>query len=268
MRVLRLITFAILSAVVAAGSAYFLVVRPRVRGWGVDPADNELDIPGDDLVPDATGVETRGVIIGAKPDDIWPWLIQMGYGRAGWYSYDALDMKGSSAERILPEFQAIAPGEVMPTHPGGGFLVKVVEPGRALVLYSDTELVRAQQAAAQAAGIGDEMPTPGLKATDAALSASFPEFAASWAFYLQPIADEETRLVERFRIRTPGSGPAKAVLGEVMGTGIVLMSRKQLLGIKARVEGTIHGTPPAEPDSVLEVLDLSEREPAPEAAQP
>jgi hypothetical protein len=257
MRVLRLILLAILSALVAAGSAYFLVVRPRVRGWGLDPADAELDIPGDELVPEATAVETRGVIIEAEPHDIWPWLIQMGFGRAGWYSFDALDMKGASAERILPEFQHIAPGEVMPTHPTGGFVVKVVEPSRALVLYSDTELVRAQQAAGQAAGQADEMPTAGLKAADMMLTASYPEFAASWAFFLQPIADEKTRLIERFRIRTPGSGPARAVLGEVMGTGVVLMTRKQLLGIKARVEGTLHGTPPAaDTDSMLEALEV------------
>ena len=172
-----------------------------------------------------------------------------------------MHMKGTSAERILPEFQHVAPGETMPTHAGGGFMVKIVEPSRALVLYSDTELVRAQQAAAQAAGQADELSTAGLKGSDAMERASYPEFAASLAFFLQPIADEKTRLIERFRVRTPGSGPARAVLGEVMGTGIVLMSRKQLLGIKARVEGTLHGaTPPPEPDSVLEVLDIEQEQ--------
>jgi hypothetical protein len=125
----------------------------------------------------------------------------------------------------------------MPTHPGGGFLVKVVEPEKALVLYTDTAIVREQAGKAEAEGT-DELPTPGLKASGAMLNASFPEFAASWAFYLRPTEDGQTRLVERFRAQTPGSGPARAVLGEIMGTGIVLMTRKQLLGIKARVEGT------------------------------
>jgi hypothetical protein len=67
-------------------------------------------------------------------------------------------------------------------------------------------------------------------------SSSFPEFAASWAFYLKSTDDGKTRLIERFRARTPGSGPATAVLGEVMGTGIILMTRKQMLGIKERAE--------------------------------
>lgn len=255
MRALRVFMLALLSAIAAAGAAYFLVVRPRVRGWGLDPAEAELEIPGDELVPNASAVETRGVTIDAEPHDIWPWLVQMGYGRAGWYSYDALDMKGASADAVLPQFQHIAPGEVMPTHPGGGFLVKVVEPSRALVLYSDTDLLRSQQAAAQSAGT-DELPTVGLKASDAMLSASFPEFAASWAFFLEPLGTGQTRLIERFRIRTPGSGPALAVLGEIMGTGLVLMTRKQLLGIKARVERALAGsTATDDGTSVLDVLE-------------
>jgi hypothetical protein len=265
MRALRVFLLALVSAIVAAGAAYFLVLRPRVRGWGLDPGEAELEIPGDELVVNASAVETRGVTIDAEPHDIWPWLVQMGFGRAGWYSYDALDMKGASAHEVLPAFQHIAPGEVMPTHPGGGFLVKVVEPSRALVLYSDTELVRSQQAAAQAAGKA-ELPTVGLQASDALLSASYPEFAASWAFFLQPLEAGRTRLIERFRIRTPGSGPALAVLGEIMGTGIVLMTRKQLLGIKARVEGTLgRNDGPAAEDGIRDILEMP-AEPALSAA--
>ena len=125
----------------------------------------------------------------------------------------------------------------MPTHPGGGFKVEVVEPDRALVLYIDTELVREQQKQAEFEG-KTELPTAGLKATGALGATAFPEFAASWAFYLRPTDDGKTRLIERFRAKTPGAGPASAVLGEIMGTGIVLMTRKQMLSIKERVEGT------------------------------
>ena len=65
---------------------------------------------------------------------------------------------------------------------------------------------------------------------------SFPEFAVSWTFYLKRADDGATRLIERFRAKTPGNAAARAVLGEIMGTGIVLMTRKQMLGIKERVE--------------------------------
>jgi proline iminopeptidase len=237
MRVIRALFLFALSTVLATLMAYFLVIRPRLREWGADPHEAALPIPGDDLVPQPTATETRGITIDAPVSKVWPWLVQMGYERAGWYSYDALDNKGPSADRILPEFQTLSVGDIMPTHPGGGFRVEVVEPERALVLYIDTELGRQQAEQAQAEGKAD-LPTPGLKFTGAVGAASLPEFSVSWAFFLQPVEDGKTRLIERFRARTPGGGPANAVFGEIMGTGVVLMTRKQMLGIKERVEGT------------------------------
>jgi hypothetical protein len=239
MRAIRTIFLAVfsaaLSAVIASTIAYFVFVRPRLRTWGLDPTEADLPLPGDDLVPQPTATETRGIIIEAPVAKVWPWLVQMGFGRAGWYSYDALDNKGESAESILPEYQDLKAGDIMPTHPGGGFLVKTVETERALVLYTDTALVREQAEKARAEDKA-ELPTVGLKMSGGLMSASFPEFAASWTFFLKPIDGDRTRLVERFRAHTPGNGPATVVLGEIMGTGIILMTRKQMIGIKERVE--------------------------------
>ena len=214
MRLIKAIGLALASAFVASGVVYFAFVRPKVRGWGLDPHEAELPLPGDDLIDEPSHVETRGITIHAPVAKVWPWLVQMGFGRAGWYSYDMLDNKGS-ADGVMAEFQQLAVGDVMPTHPGGGFLVKVVEAERALVLYTDTDLLRSQ--------------------AERSDNESYPEIKASWAFYLQP-EDGGTRLIERFRAKTPGSGPATVVLGEIMGTGIVLMTRKQMLSIKERVE--------------------------------
>ena len=214
MRLIRTLGLALASALVASGVVYFAFVRPKVRGWGLDPHEAELPLPGDELIDEPSHVETRGITIHAPVSKVWPWLVQMGFGRAGWYSYEMLDNK-SSADGVMAEFQTLNVGDIMPTHPGGGFLVKVVEAERALVLYTDTDLLRSQS------GRED--------------NESYPEIQASWAFYLQP-EDGGTRLIERFRAKTPGSGPATAVLGEIMGTGIVLMTRKQMLSIKERVE--------------------------------
>lgn len=233
MRLIRAALIALLSAVVTASAVYFLVVRPKVRSWGVDPAEAELALPGDDLISEPSHVETRGITIDAPPAQIWPWLMQMGYRRAGWYSYDALDNEGPSTDRIMPEFQQLDVGDIMPTHPGGGFKVEVVEPERALVLYMDTEIARSQ---AEQAATETTEPTAGIKVSGAMLGASYPEIAASWAFFLQPEGDGRTRLIERFRAQTPGGSPVHIVLGEIMGTGIVLMTRKQMLSIKERVE--------------------------------
>lgn len=227
MRVIRALGVALLSAIVAAGTAYFLVVRPKVRSWGVDPAEAELPIPGDELIPEPSHTETRGITIDAPPAKVWPWLVQMGYERGGWYSYDSLDTRRPVADRILPEFQDLKAGDILPYGPGSGFRVETVEPERALVLYMDTELARSQAEVAVAEG----------KLPAAMTETSYPEMSASWSFLLQPEeGGAKTRLIERFRAVTPGAGPAQFVLSELMGTGIVLMGRKQMLGIKERVE--------------------------------
>jgi hypothetical protein len=159
----------------------------------------------------------------------------MGFGRGGWYSYQAFDSKGKSSDTILTEFQDLKAGDIMHIDPISGFLVKTVEANRALVLFTDTELARSQAEKAAAEGSG-EVAARASKASDAMSRASYPEFAASWAFFLQPTSDGKTRLIERVRAKTPGQGPATAVLGEIMGTGIVLLTRRQMIGIKERVE--------------------------------
>ena len=92
---------------------------------------------GDDIVSDAHAQLTHAASIDAPPQDVWPWLLQMGCQRAGWYSWDALDNAGvRSAERIIPELQHLAVGDVLPARPGGagGFKVLRIVPERALVL--------------------------------------------------------------------------------------------------------------------------------------
>ncbi len=257
MRLIRAVFVFFVGAVVSLALTYTLVIRPRVRAWGVDPAEADLALPGDDLVPEPTATETRGVTIEGPVSKVWPYLVQMGFGRAGWYSYDRLDNKGASVEEIVPEFQHLAPGDIMPVSPGGGFEVKTVDYEQALVLYTDTAMVRAQAEKAQAEGT-DEPPTPGLKASGAMLNASYPEFSASWTFFLKPTEDGMTRLIERVRIKTPGNAPANAVLGEVMGTGIILMTRKQMLHIKELVEKPAHPTEENKPTEEVEPTATAE----------
>jgi hypothetical protein len=164
----------------------------------------------------------------------------MGYKRGGWYSYDAVDMKGTSLDRIDPALQQIAVGDLIPNSPETAFEVRVVEPGRALVLYADEKLVESQVAAAREkkeAGEAVEATPANLKAAGKMMP-SMPGFAASWAFVLRPLDDgRRTRLTERFRVRMPSpDGPAAAVLGGAFGFGVFAMTRKQMLGIRDRAE--------------------------------
>jgi hypothetical protein len=242
--------------------AYRAIVEPWWRAWGVPVGPAEGTYRGDDIVAEPTAVETRSLVIDAPPERIWPWLVQMGYGRAGWYSYDAIDMTGGSAREIVPELQQLAVGDLVPTHPGGGFEVRVLEPKHALVLYSDTALVQRQ--AARASG-EDGMPA-NLQVTSSFLTASQPmDFAASWAFVLEPIDDGHTRLVERFRVHFGGDDrPWTKVTLPVVGFGVFLMVRRQLLGLRDRVEGM-------EPDAQVPTgvaLPARADRPAPDAPTP
>ncbi len=233
----------VVAALVGAGTALLFQVRGEQRGWGLDPADAERPLAGDDLVVTPGIVDTRSLVIDAPPADVWPWLAQLGFGRGGWYSYDRMDMAGSSADRILPEFQDLAPGDLVPTHPGGGFLAKVVEPGQALVLYLDDELARSQAESAGSAGrpasveaAGEPVPA-GLHVAGAMGGLTMPKFRVSWAFVLEPEAEgRRTRLIERFRVWAPDAGLPGRLAMPAMGLGVFAMTRKHMLGLKERAE--------------------------------
>jgi hypothetical protein len=204
------------------------------RTWGVRPVDSTIPLPGDDLIAGAQVTDTRGITIAAPPEAVWPWLVQMGYGRAGWYSYDKLDMKGASADAIMPELQGLAVGDTVPTDPSGGFEVKVLDTGKAMVLYVDTAMIAARSTTA---GKAAEATPAGLAASGKFLeTATPPEFKASWAFVLHPERDGSTRLLERTRFWVAESKGAPKALAPLLGFGVFVMLQRQMLGIRQRAE--------------------------------
>jgi hypothetical protein len=245
------------AGVVGGVVTYRTVVEPWWRSWGVPDRPSDCVYRGDEIVAEPTALETRTIVIDAPPERVWPWLVQMGYGRAGWYSYDAIDMTGASAVGIVPEWQHLAVGDVVPTHPGGGFEVRILEPARALVLFSDTALVQRQAAAARAAGRAT-MPA-NLQATTSFLGASQPtDFAASWAFILEPMDEGRTRLIERFRVHFGADDrPWTRATLPVVGFGVFLMVRRQLLGLRDRVEAM--EPEPDVPADALVIPPMAER---------
>lgn len=234
--------FMIAAAAASAGAVYgFVRGRAQFRTWGIDPTEKTKLLPGDDLVPDAEAIDTRGIEIAAPPEKVWPWLVQMGYGRAGWYSYDELDTNHPSADHIVPELQSLAIGDVMPTHPGGGFEVSILEPEKALVLYADRALMEAQKASAPES---IDKASVNVQATGLALEKTMQgDFQASWAFVLEPRPDGRTRLIERFRgkmeipAESAGSPRVPEMAGKALVFGLFVMVRRQMLGIRDRVEG-------------------------------
>ena len=165
--------------------------------------------PGDELIPDAIDTLTHAVTIRRAPQDVWPWLAQMGAGtRAGWYSYDWLDNAGQpSAARIIPELQHPTVGTIFPAlpHVTEGFAVLAIEPERMVVL--------------------------GWPAPDGTAE-------VTWAFLLDDVSPGVTRLLVRVR-GGPGYRFHRLPLPLTrLAIRIVhfLMQRRQLLGIAKRAE--------------------------------
>ena len=218
------------------GVAYLMQIRAQYRTWGLVKGGNERGVDGDELVPEAGIVETRAIDIDATPDEVWPWLAQLGYGRGGWYSYGQLDRAWSptggdsteSADEILAEFQDLAEGDLVPTHAEGGFVARVVEPGESLVLYLDDSMFREQI---------EELVAERVEDPDDVSNMDFemPPYRVSWAFTLEDAPGGRTRLIERLRVQIEAS-EAQWRAKPVLALGVFVFMRSQMEGIKRRAE--------------------------------
>jgi hypothetical protein len=182
------------------------VIRRAILPAVEAAADASWKLPGDDIIAAPAAQFTHATMIAAPPKDVWPWLVQMGCQRGGWYSWDRLDNAGEhSATRIIPELQHIDVGDVLPWRPTGdnGFVVLRVEPERCLVLGSSTS-----------------------------------KFDGTWAFVLEPGENGTTRLVTRYRATFADSESVagKTIRKHWMGALHAFMERKQLRTIKDHAE--------------------------------
>jgi hypothetical protein len=128
-----------------AVGAYGFWLRPRLMRWGATEDELTGPYPGVDVVPDGKRSPTMAVTIEAPPEQVWPWLVQMGWDRAGWYSWDLLDNGGRpSAREIHSEWQDLAVGDQLKFSVLGqvadAYRVRVLEPNRFLGLYGYTDL--------------------------------------------------------------------------------------------------------------------------------
>jgi hypothetical protein len=208
-----------LAAAAAAIGVYAAVVRPRMLRSGATLEEVEGPYPGADLVPGSTRGSTMAVTIDAPPERVWPWLVQMGHDRAGWYSWDRLDNFGQpSADRIHPEWQQISVGDRMVSAPNGKywFEVAALEPFRFLALRASFDLR------------GRQIPSGGIRP---------PAYNDSvWCFLLKELPQERTRLVVSVY------GAARPRLLNAMASLIFwepahwIMQRRQFTIIRRRTE--------------------------------
>jgi hypothetical protein len=224
------------------GVAYLVQLRTQYRSWGLVPGGNERGVAGDELVAEADLVETRAVDIDAPPEQVWPWLAQLGYGRGGWYSFPALDRAWTpaggppsrSADTILDEFQDLAEGDLVPTHPQGGFVARTVQANEALVLFLDDEMFREQMSELVADATEAVEEQGGEAGIDLDMT-EIPPYQVTLAFELEELPGGRTRLIERVRASVDVSENQKRAR-PVLAMGLFAFLRSQLEGIKERAE--------------------------------
>lgn len=201
----------------AAALSYPLLFRRRCLTWGARPDEVTRGLPGDELLATADIVATRAITIEAPPGAVWPWIVQMGSGRGGVYTYDWIEnlfgLGMHSADEILPQFQDVTVGDEFELGPGRPRLrVEIADPERAFTIrFADGNWV--------------------------------------WIFALFP-DDGATRLVSRNRIATPQASVATRLFNMLfMEPGSLVMERKMLLGIKERAERLASQRESADPPS-------------------
>jgi hypothetical protein len=220
------VALAALAAVMVG--VYLRFIRPWQLRWGATDEEVAAALPGDDVVKHATFNATRGVTIQARPEEIWPWVVQMGCQRAGWYSYDWIDNLGrASAERIIPDLQQVAVGDLIPISPYGtfGMRVKAFEPNLWMLWWDD-------------------------------------KGNTTWYWGLSPRDAHATRLITRIRMHYHWRSPTIFIF-LLEDVGDIVMMRKCLLGIKQRAEHASSQAP--EPGEAVVPEQVKQTEPVVEA---
>lgn len=179
-------------------ASFIFIYRPWQMNWGATDEEIGRLMPGDEIVKDPIFNATRAVLIEATPEEIWPWIIQIGYKKAGFYSHDWLDnARIRSTERIIPEYQNLKVGDLIPLSKDSYARVAHLENNRSMLLvFHEDE-----------AGI------------------------STWAWGLYKSEKGHTRLVTRLRI-----GQTNFVSRVFLDLFEIVMMRKCLLGIKSRAE--------------------------------
>jgi len=218
-RFLRLVLTALFFAV-AFNAVYFSAIRPWHLRWGTTSSEQLAALPGDELFSGPQSAVTHAITINAKPEDVWPWIRQIGQDRSGFFSYTPLEnligCEMPSVHRIEPRWKDRTVGETVwfatPKHFSGQgkMIAAVVQPDHAFAMVSAADWQRLQT---------------GGQAQD-----------VIWSFTLEPLGASQTRLIARLRAAPPSNGRAQLVSSLFWEPAHFVMERKMLLTIKSLSE--------------------------------
>ncbi len=207
-------------------AGYFFVLRPWAQRSSATDDETRRPLPGDELVADPKETVTYAVTIAAPAAKIWPWLVQMGGKRAGWYSYDRFTNKGEkSANHILSDLQHLAVGDILSAtaEEKEGFFVAFTDENKALVLDMLVDF-------------DERRPVNPTAPREEELEMFF---RTSWAFVLDEIDENTTRMLVRNRIDYAPPSFFTPVYRFLFRPAHFAVQREQLVGIKRRAESTV-----------------------------
>jgi hypothetical protein len=173
--------------------SYLVLIGPWRRRWGATDEEVHRPMPGDALLRQDAPSTTRAITVDASPEGVFPWLLQIGYGRGGWYSYDWIDNDGKpSIERIDPALQGLVVGDRIEMLPGFGPVVREIVPNHHIVSGGETD---------------------------------------SWCLLVERTTDGRTRLISRWKQDWPKSAGSCVWIG-LSDPGAFLMEQKMLRRIQ------------------------------------
>jgi hypothetical protein len=202
------------AAVAGAAATYHFLIRPRILRRGATDEEVVRVLPGDEMVRPGTSRSTMATTISATPEQIWPWLVQVGWSRGAFYSYNRIEgllgMDLHNADRVHPEWQNLTVGDTMwMSHP------------RLSYLFPETRAVRIDPNQALVFAIYGRP------------DGNDP--SGAWSFVLEPIDDKSTRLIARLQIDPPPLF-GKLVIYGFMEPAHFVMQDGMFRGLKERIQ--------------------------------
>jgi hypothetical protein len=215
---------AVRAAAALAVAGWYATLYRLGQTWGATAQEQRQPLAGGELLPEARALTTHAITIAAPAAAVWPWLVQMGWGRAGWYTYRWVDRllfpaNGPSADQFLPQHQQLAVGDRVPDGPPKAdcwFTVEQLEPDRLLMLRSTRHLPTSWRQRGLAA-----------------------EWI--WSWHLDEPAPGRTRLVQRNRMRLDPWWFERGFLATIIPADFI-MARSHLRGLRRRAEASTRAT--------------------------
>ena len=205
-----------------------LFLKPLRDRWGLSYKEANTTFPGDHLVPQPRSEFVHAIEIDAPARMVWPWIAQIGQGRGGFYSYEALEnifgLQIYNSDKVLPEFQQPKIGDLIPFGPKDAYPIVICEHGKAMAIENWYDLNK-------------------NSVYNQALESPMNYLHLSWLWMVEPLGEHRSRFISRNRVDYSPSFKNRLLLGLLGEPVVFAMDRKMCYGIKRRAENLFRNSP-------------------------